>query len=110
MGRIGVKVAPSDPRTVYVIAETHEGSLYRSDDHGESFTEVHKDPGIVNRGLYYTDLRVDPANPDRVYAVSSSLQLSIDGGKTFESDFSEHARRLSLALDRSPEPEEDVAG
>jgi photosystem II stability/assembly factor-like uncharacterized protein len=84
MGRIGIKVAPSDSKTVYVIAETHEGSLYRSDDHGESFTEVHKDPGIVNRGLYYTDLRVDPANADRVYAVSSSLQVSIDGGKTFE--------------------------
>jgi len=84
MGRIGIKVAPSDPTTVYVICESHEGSLYRSDDHGESFTEVHKDPGIVNRGLYYTDLRVDPANADRVYAVSSSLQVSIDGGKTFE--------------------------
>jgi photosystem II stability/assembly factor-like uncharacterized protein len=84
LGRIGIKVAPSDPKTVYVICESHEGSLYRSDDHGESFTQVHKDPGIVNRGLYYTDLRVDPANADRIYAVSSSLQVSIDGGKTFE--------------------------
>jgi photosystem II stability/assembly factor-like uncharacterized protein len=84
LGRIGVKVAPSDPSVVYVICESKEGSLYRSTDHGESFTEVHKDPNIVNRGLYYTDLRVDPVNENLVYAVSSSLQRSIDGGKTFE--------------------------
>ncbi len=102
MGRIGIKVAASDPRTVYVIAETHEGSLYRSDDHGESFREVNKDPNIVNRGLYYTDLRVDPKNPERVYAVSSSLQVSIDGGKTFETiSGSTHVDYHALWIDPS---------
>ena len=40
-----------------------------------------KDPNVVNRGFYYTDLRVDPTNEDRVYSVSSTLQVSLDGGK-----------------------------
>ena len=62
---------------------TREASTARTTT-ARASREVHKDPGIVNRGLYYTDLRVDPANSDRVYAVSSSLQVSIDGGKTFE--------------------------
>jgi hypothetical protein len=29
MGRIGVKVARSNPEVVYVIAESHEGTLFR---------------------------------------------------------------------------------
>ena len=30
MGRIGVKVAPGNPRVIYVVAESKEGSLFRS--------------------------------------------------------------------------------
>jgi photosystem II stability/assembly factor-like uncharacterized protein len=100
LGRIGVKVARSNPSVVYVICESKEGSLYRSSDHGESFVEVNKDPNIVNRGLYYTDMRIDPANENRVYAVSSSLQRSIDGGKTFETiSPSTHVDYHSLWID-----------
>lgn len=83
LGRIGVKVAPGKPNVVYVIAESREGTLYRSDDHGESFRQVSKERNIVGRGFYYADLRVDPQDENRVYAVAGSLQVSIDGGKTF---------------------------
>ncbi len=83
MGRIGIKVAPSRPNVVYVIVEAREGSLYRSDDRGETFRLVYKDPNIVNRGFYYAETRVDPADEDRVYAMSLGLFVSIDGGKTF---------------------------
>jgi len=84
MGRIGVKVAPSDPKVVYVIAESKAGTLFRSDDRGESFRKISDKPEIVSRGLYYTDLRVHPKSADVVFAVSSLLQKSIDGGKHFE--------------------------
>ena len=84
MGRIGVKVAPSDPNVVYVIAESNEGTLFRSDDGGDSFRKVTDKVEIVSRGLYYTDMRVHPTNPEVVYAVASLLQKSIDGGKTWE--------------------------
>ena len=83
VGRLGIKVARSNPDVVYVITESPEGTLYRSDDRGETFRNVSKDIQIVSRGFYYTDLRVDPADENRVYAVSSRLSLSIDGGKTF---------------------------
>ncbi len=83
MGRIGVKVAPSRPQVVYVIAESNEGTLFRSEDRGESFRKTTDDVTIVSRGFYYTDLRVDPADENRVYAVASKLFRSIDGGASF---------------------------
>lgn len=84
VGRIGVKVAPSNPNVVYVIAESNEGTMFRSTDQGETFEKVSDNVQIVSRGLYYTDMRVDPADPNRVYAISSRLFLSIDGGKSWE--------------------------
>ncbi len=85
MGRIGVKVAPSNPQVVYVIVESKEGTLYRSDNRGETFRQVSKNPAIVSRGFYYTDMRVDPTNENRIYAVASTLFVSIDGGRSFRS-------------------------
>ncbi len=83
MGRIGVKAAPSNPNVVYVIAETKEGTMFRSDDRGETFRNVSKQANIVSRGFYYTDVRVDPTNENRVYAVASTLFVSIDGGRIY---------------------------
>ena len=85
MGRIGVRVAPSNPDTVYAIVESKEGTLYRSDDRGETFKQVSKQTNIVSRGFYYTRVRIDPTNENHVYAVASSLFESIDGGKSFKS-------------------------
>ncbi|HKP72322.1 MAG TPA: hypothetical protein VJT82_05255, partial [Pyrinomonadaceae bacterium] len=85
MGRIGVKVAPSNPSVVYAITEAKEGTLWRSDDRGETWRNVSKQTSIVSRGFYYTDVRVDPTNENRVYAVASTLFVSVDGGRTFRS-------------------------
>ncbi len=84
LGRIGVKVAPSRPEVVYALAESREGTLFRSEDRGESFTKISSDVGIVSRGFYFADLRVDPANENRLFTLAGSIQLSIDGGKSFE--------------------------
>jgi photosystem II stability/assembly factor-like uncharacterized protein len=83
MGRIGVKVAPSNPKIVYVVGESKQGSLFRSQDGGESFEVVNEDRGLTTRGYYYCDLRVDPKDENRVYVLEGALQVSIDGGKTF---------------------------
>jgi photosystem II stability/assembly factor-like uncharacterized protein len=82
VGRIGVKVAPGNPNIVYAMTESKDGTLYRSDDKGETFRLMSKQADIVSRGFYYTDLRVDPQNENRIYSISSPLFLSIDGGRT----------------------------
>ena len=84
MDRIGIAVAPSDPAIVYVISETKdEGELWRSDDGGTRWRTVSRDPNINFRPFYYADIRVDPQNPNRVFALSGSLYLSEDGGANF---------------------------
>jgi len=83
IGRIGIAVAPSNSNVVYAIMEAKEGTLYRSDDRGETWRNVSKQTSIVSRGFYYTRVRVDPINENRVYAVASTLFVSIDGGRSF---------------------------
>ena len=85
IGRIGVRVAPSNPNVVYAIVEAKEGTLYRSDDRGDTFKQLSKQTNIVSRGFYYTRLRIDPNNENHIYAVASTLFESIDGGKSFRS-------------------------
>ncbi|MBK7600046.1 MAG: hypothetical protein IPJ07_16585 [Acidobacteria bacterium] len=84
MDRIGVAVSRSNPNTVYMVTETkNEGVLFRSDDRGTSWRAVNFDPNINFRPFYYSDIRVDPTNPERVYSLSGSLMMSTDGGRTF---------------------------
>jgi len=83
IGRIGLAISNSNPNVVYAILEAKEGTLYRSDDKGENFRQVNKNQNIVGRGFYYTTVKVDPTNEDRVYAVSSPLFASSDGGRNF---------------------------
>ena len=70
LGRIAVQVAPSNPNVVYVLAEANEGTLFRSDDRGETFATAYRNVDIVNRGFYFTRMRIDPADENRVYAIS----------------------------------------
>ncbi len=85
MDRIGISVAASDPDVVYVVSETkNEGELWRSDDGGDHWRTVNRDPNINFRPFYYSDIRVDPRDPNRVFSLSGSLYLSEDGGASFK--------------------------
>ena len=85
MARIGVAVAQSRPDIVYMITEAKdEGMLWRSDDAGDSWRMVNDDPNINFRPFYYSDIHVDPNNPEVVYSLSGRLFKTTDGGRTFE--------------------------
>jgi len=85
MARVGVATSASRPETVYMITETKEdGNLFRSDDRGDSWRKVYDNPGINFRPFYYSDIRVDPTNPEIVYSLGGSLSRSKDGGRTFQ--------------------------
>ncbi len=86
MARIGVSVSRSHPHVVYMITETPtQGTLFRSDDAGASWRMVHEERNINFRPFYYSDVRVDPTNPEVVWSLSGGLYKSTDGGRTFES-------------------------
>lgn len=59
-------------------------SLFRSQDWGETWRMVHDDARINFRPFYYSDIRVDPTNPEVVYSLSGGLFKSTDGGRTFD--------------------------
>jgi photosystem II stability/assembly factor-like uncharacterized protein len=83
LGRIGIAVARSHPNVVYSLIESQEGVLWRSEDRGLHWKMVSSDRRINNRPFYYTQVRVDPIDENRVYTLSGTFNVSTDGGRTF---------------------------
>lgn len=84
IGRVGVSIHHDNPNIVYALMEAQEpGVLWRSDDRGATWKMVSSERRINNRPFYYTQIRADPRDPDRVYTLSGSFNVSTDGGRTF---------------------------
>jgi hypothetical protein len=107
-GRISVAISRSNPGTVYALVEadsvrgaTHAlrapssdsagekpkapvkqrllSGLYRSEDAGKTWQWMND---VDVRPFYYSQVRVDPKLPNRVYWSSTPFNFSDDGGKT----------------------------
>jgi photosystem II stability/assembly factor-like uncharacterized protein len=84
LGRIGVAVAPSQPKRVYASVEAKKGAgVYRSDDAGESWSLINGDRRIGGRGPGAMGIAVAPDNPDVIYVANTTTWRSSDAGKTF---------------------------
>jgi photosystem II stability/assembly factor-like uncharacterized protein len=84
LGRIGLAIAPSDPRIVYALVEAKKSVLLRSDDGGFSFRTVNKNDGVAPRPFYFCDIRVDPSDANRLYNLHVTIDVSTDGGRSFQ--------------------------
>ena len=90
LGRIGLSIAPSNPKIVYALIEAKKNALYRSEDGGFSWKMINDKSsgrgsgGIGNRPFYYSDIHVDPLNENRIYSVFTYINVSEDGGKSFK--------------------------
>ncbi len=83
VGRIGVNFYRRDPNVVYALIEAANGGIFRSDDHGESWTKMSDtDP----RGSYYSQVVIDPNNDQRIWVLGASMYTSDDGGRTFKTN------------------------
>ncbi len=115
-GRIGIAIAKSNPRVVYAWVEADTlprplargeradtskrqkslSGVYRSADAGATWTLMFRNEPAEAGGLgdarpfYYSQIRVDPRDADRIYWMSSVFRFSNDGGKT--------ARRGAIGL------------
>jgi len=87
LAQIYVAIAPSDSQRLYATLSTASGKLnvYRSDDAGESWSQITTDPRPAGRigGGDLSIPKVDPKNPDIVTVVSTVTMRSTDGGKTW---------------------------
>ena len=93
-GRMSLDINRANPNVIYVMVEgtgldakggyepsrtPRDNGLWRSTDGGTTWTKMNS---INVRPFYYSQVRSDPKNPDRVYFSSTQLQVSDDGGKT----------------------------
>lgn len=83
LGRIGLAIAPSSPNIIYALVEAKKTGLYKSEDGGESWSLV-STKNIGGRPFYYADIFVDSKNENRLYNLHTFVDVSNDGGKTFE--------------------------
>jgi photosystem II stability/assembly factor-like uncharacterized protein len=97
IGRIGIDLCRSDPKTMVAIVEhgfqPRRGSedyedmsklgsgVYRSEDGGETWAYVNR---YNNRPFYYSQIYINPSDDQRIYAMGGQAQVSEDGGKTFQ--------------------------
>ncbi|PZR75662.1 MAG: hypothetical protein DLM73_04545 [Chthoniobacterales bacterium] len=98
-GRIGLAVTPGNPKVVMAVVQSEEGGngpltdihsrsggVFRSEDGGEKWTRMSDyDP----RPFYFSQIRIDPSNDQRVYLLGLALLVSDDGGKNFREDLSD---------------------
>ena len=90
-GRIGLDVSRKNPRIVYAIVQSDEGGTERHRrraqparaassaprTRGESWTRTSP---LNPRPFYFSQIRVDPENDQRVYVLGFALHVSEDGG------------------------------
>ena len=93
VGRIGIGIARSRPQTMYAIVDSHErdadgrragGVLYRSDDGGETWRQVHESALPTRIGYDLCEVVVAPDDPEEVWVTGHYLLHSVDGGASFE--------------------------
>ncbi len=98
-GRIGIDVFRQDGNVVYALVEADardpdagffsggggqsRSGLFRSLDRGDTWEKM---SSTNPRPMYYSQVRIDPSNPDRIYVLGGNLEVSDDGGRTFRSD------------------------
>ncbi len=104
VGRIGLAIAASNPRVLMATIEHRSaGGTYRSTDGGGTWRKVNN---LNPRPMYYSQIRIDPRDEDRVYVLGTQSYTSEDGGATFRElptaptyDVGVHADHHALWID-----------
>ncbi len=79
-GRIGLDIYRGDPSIVYAIIENAKGGVFRSEDRGATWKKV---SDVDSRAMYYSQIRIDPNNDQRIWQCAANMFTSEDGGKTW---------------------------
>ena len=99
-GRIGLDIFRGDGNLVFALVEADarrpgqgfgggpasgqtRNGVYRSTDRGETWEHIST---TNNRPMYYSQIRVDPSDPERLYLGGANLYRSSDGGRSFTPD------------------------
>jgi photosystem II stability/assembly factor-like uncharacterized protein len=105
VGRIGISVCQSSPNVIYAIYCDHPGyfmGVYKSTDYGESWTQTNDsalEDLVSSFGWYFGNIRVDPTDPNRVFAMGVYLYRTTNGGSYWsEVGYSVHVDHHALFI------------
>jgi hypothetical protein len=84
INRVGVSICASNPDVVYAFVPVRNGMLYRTTDAGRHWKLRNASQDINFRPFYFSQVRCDPANPQKVFAIAGPLLVSKNGGTTFK--------------------------
>ena len=95
IGRIGITIAESNPNVLYAFYETETGArVYKTTNGGTSWTRTNDGAlsGMNSTfGWYFGQIRVDPQDENRVFALGQSFYRTENGGTSWsESSGSMH--------------------
>jgi photosystem II stability/assembly factor-like uncharacterized protein len=84
-GRMKLAFSPSQPAIAYAMVEIERaGVLLRSTDGGQTWSERFRHPNLFPRPFFFGEMKVDPRRPDRLYSLHTVLDVSQDGGKSWD--------------------------
>jgi photosystem II stability/assembly factor-like uncharacterized protein len=84
LGRIGIAIAQNKPEIIYALIESKKNGLYKSMDGGDTWKLMNENMDeIGNRPFYYAEIYVDPQNENRLFSIFTYVNVSEDGGKSF---------------------------
>jgi photosystem II stability/assembly factor-like uncharacterized protein len=100
-GRIGLALAPSKPDRVWAIVDAAGAAqgVYRTDDAGETWTQLTDNADLTQRPWYYHHIVADPKDADVLWALNVDLWKSTDGGTTYAEVTAPHGDNHAMWID-----------
>ena len=111
-GRIGLAIFPGNSNILCAMVESDDGGkfsnewndrsraggVFRSEDRGETWERT---SDFAPRPFYFSRIRIDPTDDQRVYLLGWHVYVSDDGGKNFRSGFSNvvHVDHHAMIID-----------
>jgi photosystem II stability/assembly factor-like uncharacterized protein len=85
MAKIGLAISPQKPDVLYAAIELDRrtGKVFRSSNRGSSWEEQSETVSGGTGPHYYQELYASPHEFDKIYLADVRVQISEDGGKTF---------------------------
>ncbi len=89
VGRIGITISQTDPNVLYAIFSDHPGyftGVYKTTYGGDTWSRTidgNLSDIFSSYGWYFGQIRVDPTNPQVVYAMGLHIYKTTDGGNSW---------------------------
>ncbi len=105
LGRISFDISQSNPNIIYALTANTSGTsrgLYKTSNGGNNWSLINNSvAGSSNYAWFNRICKIDPSNPDKLFCGGLDMELSVNGGTTFNIPVSEHVDQHAVAFSKS---------